>query len=105
MLAADNKRWLCCDAHAYLGVLICRPNPQGDTGAGSRSARGMRWISQVSPGKHSVASAQLSVMQTCVRSHTSPCWHSLESAHRPRHRPLMHCSPAAQSGGPSAVHA
>ena len=29
MLPADNKRWLAVDARAYLGVLLCRPNPQG----------------------------------------------------------------------------
>ncbi len=33
-IAADNRRWLCCDAHAYLGVLICRPNPQGGQSRG-----------------------------------------------------------------------
>lgn len=29
IIAADNKRRLACEARAYLGVLICRPNPQG----------------------------------------------------------------------------
>ena len=33
-IAADNTRWLCCDAHAYLGVLVCRPNPQGGQSRG-----------------------------------------------------------------------
>ena len=33
-VAADNTRWLCCDAHAYLGVLVCRPNPQGGQSRG-----------------------------------------------------------------------
>ncbi len=33
-VAADNTRWLTCDAHAYLGVLVCRPNPQGGQSRG-----------------------------------------------------------------------
>ncbi|HLX62302.1 MAG TPA: hypothetical protein VKX17_13570, partial [Planctomycetota bacterium] len=34
VIAADNARFLCCDAHAYLGVLVCRPNPQGGQSRG-----------------------------------------------------------------------